>query len=300
MRKRTILIFAVLLFYFEMAHTQSQNDNIVIDGKPYTLHKVQKRETLYGVCNKYKVEMTEVVMLNKMGTNGYSLAEGEILVIPLYAKKPLLDVKDMKLSDDGYITHVVKQGETLFSISRNYNGITPQMIRDKNSLISDTLKINQQLLIPQQINQAAIYKKPDKENKTGTTAPPADEPAGDGSRLFADFEKLYKTFEASAPTVEVARGIASWQDNDTDENQKNFYALHKYAPIGTILKVRNLMNNRTVYVKVIGKLPDIDVNKSITVMVSGATARYLQVFDAKFLVEITIPAGVKGVDESRK
>jgi LysM repeat protein len=257
---------------------------------------VQKKETLYGVCNKYKVDMTEVVLLNKMGGNGYSLTEGEILLIPLYAKKPLIDVKDIRLSDDGYITHVVKQGETLFSISRNYNGITPQMIRDKNSLKSDTLKINQQLLIPQQINQAAIYKKP----KAEPAALPPDERASNSNRLFADNEKLYKTFEASAATIEVTRGIASWQENDQEENQKNFYALHKYAPIGTIIKVRNLMNNREAYVKVIGKLPDIEVNKSITVMVSGATARYLNVFDAKFLVELTIPAGEKGVDESRK
>ncbi len=296
MRKQTIVGFAFLLLGFTYAYAQQPANNIVIDGKSYALHKVQKKETLYGVCNQYKVEMTEVVLLNKMGGNGYSLTEGEILLIPLYAKKPLIDIKDIRTSDDGYITHVVKQGETLFSISRNYNGITPQMIRDKNSLKSDTLKINQQLLIPQQINQAAIYKKP----KTEPTAPPPDEQAANSNRQFADYEKLYKAFEASAATIEVTRGVASWQDNDQDENQKNFFALHKYAPIGTIIKARNLMNNRIAYIKVIGKLPDIEVNKNITIMVSGATARYLHVLDAKFLIELTIPGGEKGVDESRK
>lgn len=296
MPKRTIVCFALLLFCSAQLYPQSSNDSMVIDGKAYALHKVRKKETLYGVCNKYKVEMTEVVLLNKMGGNGYSLTEGEILLIPLYARKPLIDVKDIRVSDDGYITHVVKQGETLFSISRNYNGITPQMIRDKNSLKSDTLKINQQLLIPQQINETAIYKK----QKPGPSVATSDELTVNSSRQFSDYEKLYKNFEASAATVEVTRGVATWQDNDQEENQKDFFALHKYAPIGSIIKARNLMNNRTAYVKVIGKLPDIEVNKSITIMVSGATARYLHVLDAKFLVELTIPSGEKGVDESRK
>lgn len=290
---------ALLLTNSIILFSQSAKDSLVIDNKAYTLHKVQKGETLYGICNKYKVETTEVVTLNRIGGSGYTLTAGEILMIPLYAKKPLIDIKNMKVSDDGYITHVVKQGETLFSISRNYNGVTPQMLREKNSLKSDTLRINQQLMIPQEIglrNEPRVVKA---ENGR-LTKPSGRESYANDKHALADLEKKYKTTENSAATVEISRGIATWLDNDSDENQKNFYALHKYASIGSMLKVRNLMNNRIAYVKVIGKLPDIEANRSIVITVSAATARELRVLDSKFLVEVTIPAGEKSVDESRK
>ncbi|HXH19116.1 MAG TPA: LysM peptidoglycan-binding domain-containing protein, partial [Chitinophagales bacterium] len=246
-------------------------------------------------CNKYKVEMTEVIVLNRIGTSGYTLSEGEILTIPLYAKKPLIDISRLKVSDDGYITHIVRQGETLFSISRNYNGVTPQMLREKNNLKSDALRINQQLLIPQAINSKAVLKEMKAVAGAGQAAAGTADFASSGSdkRTLADLEKKYKASETTAASLEVSRGIATWLDNGDAENQKNYFALHKYAPIGTVMRVRNLMNNRVAHVKVIGKLPDNDENKSIIIKVSGATAQQLHVLDEKFLVELTIPeAGV--------
>jgi len=284
MRKWMIPFIALLSLCSRVLLAQSSADSLLIEGKSYTLHKVQKGETLYSVCNKYKVEMTEVVTLNRIGGSGYTLNAGDLLIIPLYAKKPLIDVKNLKVSDDGYITHVVKQGETLFSISRNYNGVTPQMLREKNNLKSDTLKINQQLLIPQEINARAVYKEEKKEHASSS----ATASAGAGSPA-TDYERKYKAAETSSSTIEVSRGIATWLDNSSDENQKNFYALHKYAPIGSLLKVRNLMNNRTAFVKVIGKLPDNEANRNIVITLSAAAARELRVLDAKFLAEVTIP-----------
>jgi rare lipoprotein A (peptidoglycan hydrolase) len=81
--------------------------------------------------------------------------------------------------------------------------------------------------------------------------------------------------------------MAEWIDNQDENNGSKFYALHKTAPIGTVLKVRNLMNDKVAYVKVVGKLQDADNNKNTIVKVSGATAKYLEVIDPKFLVEIS-------------
>src|SRR5687768_9647909 len=117
MRKKVWFALPVILCLFMLrVNAQNSRDSLIVDGKPYALHKVAQGETLYAVCNKYKVDMTEVIVLNKMGSSGYSLDTGEMLMIPLYAKKPLIDTKSAKVSADGYITHVVKQGETLYSI----------------------------------------------------------------------------------------------------------------------------------------------------------------------------------------
>ena len=41
----------------------------------------------------------------------------------------------------------------------------------------------------------------------------------------------------------------------TSGNRK-YLALHRNAPVGTIMKVKNEMNNREVFVRVMGKLPE--------------------------------------------
>lgn len=290
MRKKAWFALPLILCLFtSFANAQSNSDSLIVDGKSYTLHKVAQGETLYAVCNKYKVDMTEVIVLNKMGSSGYSLDAGEMLMIPLYARKPLIDTKNVKVSDDGYITHVVKQGETLYSICRSYNGITVPMLREKNNLASDTLKINQKLLIPQEISVTSAFK-----GKNATKA------ISESDKLNNEvLEKQFTGTEKSSETVDISRGVATWITTKQDENMKNFYALHKYAPIGTLIKVRNLMNNRTTYVKVVGKLPDTEEYKSIAIKLSGGAAHYLQVLDEKFLVELTIPQTAKATDESR-
>ncbi|GIV33013.1 MAG: hypothetical protein KatS3mg031_0548 [Chitinophagales bacterium] len=256
---------------------------ITLEGKEYTLHKVKAGETLYSICKFYKVELAELVAVNRIGSGGYTLLSGDILIIPLYAQKAsVLDVDEKVISETGYITHVVKPGETLFSISRSYNGVTPAMIKEKNGLSSDTLRVNQKLMIPQQLNVVALYK----------SAPVVEVTAGENPserRLKESLQKQFAKEEAAKGGTEVVRGIATWIDNDEKENTTNLFALHKYLPIGTIVRIRNLMNNRELYVKVIGKLPDNDEYQNVIIKVSKAAARQLHVLDEKFLVELMVP-----------
>ena len=258
-------------------------DSILVDRKLYTLHKVKAGETLYSISNHYSTELAEIVAVNRIGGSGYTLATGDILIIPLYAKKITAAVNEKVISQDGYITHIVRQGETLFSISRNYNGVTPQMIKEKNGLTGDGLNIGQKLQIPQQINVAAMYKTAaiDRNEIPAEIKPTKKE--------SLSLEKQFSKVEKDIGGTEISRGIATWIDDDSDANTKNSYALHKYAPVGTVLKVRNLMNNRVVFVKVLGKLADNNDNKSILIKLSKAAAADLGVFDQKFLVEVMIP-----------
>ena len=250
-----------------------------------TLHKVAKGETLYSLCKRYQVQMTDVILLNEMGESGYSLTVGQTLKIPVAAAQPvtLAELKEARTPGDGYITHVVKQGESLYSICRSYNGVTVPMLREKNNLKSDTLAINQKLIIPQALNVKSAYKDVKKA------------PAQQNMPL----EKQFLAAEKTNETADISRGVATWIQGE-GESMMNYFALHKTAPLGTVIKVRNLMNNRTTYVKVVGKLPDTDEYKSITIKLSGAAAYALQVLDAKFLVELTMPQVNKAVDESRK
>ena len=80
-------------------------------------------------------------------------------------------------------------------------------------------------------------------------------------------------------------GVASWIRDD-DINPNKYYALHRSAPIGTIIKVTNKMNNKYVFVKVVGTLPDTGDNNDLVIKISKASAEKLGVRDSKFQSEL--------------
>jgi len=106
--------------------------------------------------------------------------------------------------------------------------------------------------------------------------------------MLQDFQRRYQT-EVANGKQETTTGTATWINDPSHENQYRFYAMHKTAPLGSIIMVKNLMNDRVVYAKVIGKLPNIKSNEKIIVKLSGGAARYLNVLDDKFMVELSLP-----------
>lgn len=67
----------------------------------------------------------------------------------------------------------------------------------------------------------------------------------------------------------------------------SYLALHRTAPMGTILKVRNEMNNREVFVRVQGKLPDTALTDKVIIRISRSAYDRLGAIDPRFRVEVT-------------
>lgn len=109
-------------------------------------------------------------------------------------------------------------------------------------------------------------------------------------KMLYELQGKYNVNAANTGSVQVIKGTAIWMTDPSPENQQRFYAIHKTAPIGSIIMVKNLMNNRIVYTKVIGKLPSNQANENVVVKLSGAAARYLNVLDDRFMVELSMPA----------
>jgi rare lipoprotein A (peptidoglycan hydrolase) len=83
----------------------------------------------------------------------------------------------------------------------------------------------------------------------------------------------------------VEAGLAE-SINDSG-NTEGYYALHRSAPVGTILQVRNEMNNLSVFVKVVGKLPDTGANDKLVVKITQKAYERLAAVDKRFRVEVT-------------
>jgi hypothetical protein len=70
---------------------------------------------------------------------------------------------------------------------------------------------------------------------------------------------------------------------DEGVNQSKYYALHRSAPMGTIIMVRNVSNERSVFVKVVGRLESAD---GTIIQLSKSAADQLKAPNKRFKVEL--------------
>ncbi|MFZ9045660.1 MAG: hypothetical protein ACO2ZZ_07320, partial [Cyclobacteriaceae bacterium] len=70
-------------------------------------------------------------------------------------------------------------------------------------------------------------------------------------------------------------------------NTSKYLALHRTLSVGTVFQVKNLMNNQTIYVRVVGKLPNTGINEGIMIRLTPKAFERLGIIDEKALVGIT-------------
>jgi hypothetical protein len=99
-------------------------------------------------------------------------------------------------------------------------------------------------------------------------------------------EQTIRISEAVTNADEITQtGLAELIEG-TEGNRK-YLALHRTAPVGTILKIKNEMNNREVFVRVMGKLPETPMTDKVLIKVSKSAYDRLGAIDQRFRVEVT-------------
>lgn len=153
------LFFLLMLPAVIMAQTEQQGrskNKVMIEGKAYYIHIVKQNETVNTISQLYNVT-PEVIT----GENPEALAgvhEGQVLKIPdTFSQKTVIQPVPVVIKDTSGI-HIVKPGETLFSIARQYHVSVKDLYQANPVLQSDTIEINQVLKIPgaKQISPATV------------------------------------------------------------------------------------------------------------------------------------------------
>ena len=139
--------------------------------------------------------------------------------------------------------HIIKKGETLYSISKNYN-ISVNYLKKINNLNSNSLSIGQRIII----------------------------------EIIEDNNELNSVTNRE-------EGFASTIEDNTSSDK--YLALHKTATIGTIIFVKNQMNDNVVIVRVIGALPNTGINEKINIILSRVAFEKLDAKDDIIPVELT-------------
>jgi LysM repeat protein len=108
----------------------------------FIFHTVSRGETSYGISKKYQVDLNDFFSSNPEASKG--LVKGQILKIPI---KPYINNESGSNQDSLFKKHVVLEGETLWAIAKTY-GVQVLIIKSYNQLLSNVLKKDQLLLIP--------------------------------------------------------------------------------------------------------------------------------------------------------
>lgn len=159
-------------------------------------------------------------------------------------------------------THTVLAGQNLFTVAKLYS-VKVWQIREWNSLTSDALKVNQILVVEKPVNFVAkVVKKDTLKPKPVQVQAPAGDVAVKEKEKPKDQTVVNKPVSNKPATTTVPnapggkkfseQGIAEMIDAGASTNK--FLALHRTAPVGTLIKVANQANGQSVWVKVIGKL----------------------------------------------
>ncbi len=128
--KLFISICLLILLLLNVHSGYSQNE-IEISGVRYLLHSVKKGETIYSLCQKYKVAQEELIEANFGLTT--ELKTGDTLRIPVKnevaAQKPEPQSVNTVATEPEYYYHKVTKKQTIFSISKYYGISVNELIR---------------------------------------------------------------------------------------------------------------------------------------------------------------------------
>lgn len=257
------------------------------------LHAVKLSETLFSISRQYNVKVDDIKRWNSLTDN--SISVGQKLVIKGIASSTPDTTGNSQIADKNRKSHTVIQSETLYSISRMY-GVSSDQLKEWNHLESNTLEVGQVLAVSsslpevekedisnssmlpatqkvdEEIAELPIATTSNKDNMIETETPEAN--------ISSDNEIIEKPVEKI-----VQKGLAEVIENTSET--KKYLALHREAPVGTIMQVRNEMNNQSVFVRIVGPIPPTGDNSKVILKISKKAYDRLGAVDSRFPVEIS-------------
>jgi LysM repeat protein len=243
-------------------------------------HEVKPGETLYSIARRYSISVDQVKEWNNLKSN--EISTGQLLQV----KPGNAEQKPSKLPPDSLKT---KKTET-----KPVETVAPSKeppADTKTPLKTDTTSLDQ--------TTANVKEKESKPEPTGITVIKGTGKAPVDMSLLVDPNQETDPSSSYSPVTKenmsqkrktdfkkiqeegMAEAIAEGPDH------QRYLALHRTAPVGTIIQVENEMNGHMVFVRVIGKLPDTGANTKLIIKLSQKACSSLGMVDKRFPVKLS-------------
>ncbi len=276
-----LLIFAALLWATiaiskpmtgDSLHYLLPKDTIFVKvgefQEKYFEHKFAKKQTTFSLIKFYGLKEKELQFYNPSVLKTAPVA-GLKLKIPL-PNRAIVRVRDKKFSLKNMVPvfYVVKKSEGIKKIAEGYFNMPIDSLTARNKLKSTDLKLGQKLLI------GWMSTKGISADTRAIKGPPIVQ------KLFN--LKSEMTEKGVGKKEITGKGAAFWQKDSKIDG--DLYALHRKCPVGSVIVVHNPMENKTIYAKVVGKIPDGAYPDNVEVVVSPTVAKLLGAIDPNFYV----------------
>ena len=187
---------------------------------------------------------------------------------PVADSSPAVSENSVPIAPGEWMSHEVKAGETLFSIANQYQArvedlITWNALTSNNVRVGQSLKVGRGAVGPSTVpvvGKPRVVTSADEMN-----VPPADSGSG-------GFKNIKETGQA-----ELIEGTGG---------HKKYLVLHRTAPVGTIMRIKNEENDVTIFARVVGTLPETGDNGRLVIKLSQAAYDQLKAVNPRFPVEV--------------
>ncbi|MCP9765366.1 LysM peptidoglycan-binding domain-containing protein [Lacihabitans soyangensis] len=287
---KTIFFFLVTSVTVIAFGQNPQKDTLnteIINNIVYILHKVEPGQTLYSLVNKYNCSVAEVSNINPTLKSDVAIKVGQTLKFPMIRngkhvsawayqaglKKSTL-AKPTKNSENQTKTaqatsqpsgkfHIIKAGETIFSISKLYE-LDISYLVEANNISDNKIKVGDKLLI----DKVEIEKISTALEK-----------------------KMAQTLVVEPVGIKMSEtGVA--EVINTSNRTTKYLALHRTAKVGSNIKVTNEATGVTITAKVVANLSQKGPDENIMLKLSPYAFYKLRPRDSKMraTVEYYLPA----------
>jgi LysM repeat protein len=290
------------------------------------LHKVNPGETLFSISKKYGVTVDSLKQWNKMSGNDLSVGQALVIqqenaspqvtenttpaaptvavatastgnvrttveekpktvekkteepkarqeVAKNESNKPAVTSQSLEnstpVAPGDWISHSVKQGETLFSLSNQYGSSVEDLIT-WNALSSNNVKLGQTI----KVGRAPVG--------------PSTVPVIGTPRVVSNVEemKVEPTPENTSGGFKNVKETGQAELIEGTGGHKKYLVLHRSAPVGSIMRVKNEENDITIFARVVGTLPETGDNSKLVIKLSQAAYDQLRAINSRFPVEV--------------
>ncbi len=290
-------------------------------------HTVKSGESLSRIAKKYHVQVKDLEEWNGITSKdlkaGQELIVSGTSGSGSFKTEPKAAAQEKEQPEEtislGQAVHTVVKGETLSAIAKK-EGTTVAELKKLNGLKSTQVNLGQELKLPTKaepkpevvqakpelkprpepiVKQEPVKKEtPSVEPKVAQTpvmpptekekpaAPSVPQPA---ATEIKEPEKPMNGIREVNNTLGYTRVVETGfaEAIEGDVNSKKHLCLHKTAQIGSILQVKNEVNGQSVFVKVIGKLPDTGSNEKLIIRISRQAYDRLLAVGKRFPVEVS-------------
>lgn len=285
--KKVLQTLICFIFIASVNPVMAVNDSLGLKkegGKTFIMHRVDQGETLFQISQRYDVSVEDLKGTNPQTAD--ELVVGEVILVPYDGEK-----------NDGQQSwnyHKVEKGETLFSISQEYDA-SVEDIKSWNKLEGNNIEVGQKLKVGKKTKSKEPGDSQKKEQKSGPRENNEPEKVNNSSEN-SDTSQYAKAYNKKTGKKKQAKrenglirkkqeGKATFLDNNKINTSKSL-ALHRSAPPGTIIKVTNPMNEKQIFVRTVGKL-NKDRSGNTLITISKNAADKLGVDDDYFRAKLT-------------